>query len=114
MGKLIKENRMKKLLDLYEKFKKENKLWESMVDFAYLMLWTIDHWKNMNREYRYMVSKECWFIKWLFDNKKIDLEELETELSWIWIHRNIWYYEGLLMLLSIQDNPIEFLISILR
>lgn len=63
---------------------------------------------------RMVISKSFGFIKWLAVNYKIDLEELETELSWMWMRCNIWYYEGLLMVLSIKDSPIDFLISILE
>ena len=61
-------------------------------------------------------SKELGFIKWLVDNDKIDLMKLKK-----WIEDNKFYCAKwgkitnmLLMLLSIQDNPIEFLISILK
>lgn len=62
-----------------------------------------------------VISKEFLFIKWLIENDKIDLEELDYEIrkynSYIDSH---WYYDALLILLAIQDNPIEFLISILK
>ena len=70
-------------------------------------------WDDVWLGYETILSKKFGFIQWLVCNK-IDLEELEKELSWMWIYCNIWYYEGLLMLLSIQDNPIEFLVSILK
>ena len=67
-----------------------------------------------------LISKNFWFIKWLVDNDKIDLDKVKE----IWIKHNgrmdvdglyrFSVYERILMLLSIQDNPIEFLISILR
>ena len=63
-----------------------------------------------------LISKKFWFIKWLVDNDKIDLMKLKK-----WIEDNKFYCAKwgkitnmLLMLLSIQDNPIEFLISILK
>lgn len=62
-----------------------------------------------------VISKKYWFVKRLVDNDKIDLEELDYEIrkynSYIDSH---WYYDALLMILVIQDNPIEFLISILK
>jgi hypothetical protein len=82
-------------------------------DWRRTFLYEID-WAYYDIDEYVILSKRYWFIKWLFDNKKIDLEELEKELSWIWIYKNIWYYEWLLMLLSVQDNPIDFLISILK
>lgn len=63
-----------------------------------------------------LISKKFWFIKWLVDNDKIDLlkltcmnprytEILDSDFSW---------EDRIIMLLSIQDNPIEFFISILK
>lgn len=64
------------------------------------------------------------FIKWLVDNDKIDTVLFANELNKVvylsdfnfrndeWFYKTI--YKQLLMLLSIQDNPIEFLISILK
>ena len=63
-----------------------------------------------------IISKHYGFIKWLVDNDKIDLMKLKK-----WIEDNKFYCAKwgkitnmLLMLLSIQDNPIEFLVSILK
>lgn len=63
-----------------------------------------------------VISKKFWFIQWLVENDKIDLMKLKK-----WIEDNKFYCAKwgkitnmLLMLLSIQDNPIEFLISILK
>ena len=58
------------------------------------------------------------FTKWLVQNNKIDINKLMST-EWCptnWWHREIEWYsnsERILMLSSIQDNPIEFLISIL-
>ena len=76
------------------------------------------------------LSKQYWFIKWLVENEKIDWEKFqEPKMRGIiclisnW-HNSEWKsykdyskelaYESLLMLLSIQDEPIEFLVSILK
>lgn len=56
-----------------------------------------------------IICKEFWFIKYLVENDKINLDEIER-YSVFWYT----YYQNLLMLLSISDNPIEFLISILK
>ena len=61
----------------------------------------------------YLISKEYWFIKWLVDNDKIDFDKLEDNSDWYFIDLSDNYLE-ILALLSIQDNPIEFLISILK
>ena len=60
------------------------------------------------------LSKRYGFIKWLVENDKIDLdnEELVSLMSELWERRNP--VKCLLMLLSIQDEPTNFLISILK
>lgn len=71
-----------------------------------------------------LISKEFWFVKWLVNNNKIDLDMVRGKL---WIPCCVWYgswriiavkdvedYWQILMLLAIQDDPIEFLISILK
>lgn len=59
-----------------------------------------------------VISKKFWFIKWLVDNDKIDKENVwRNESPDIFDYS---FYEVVLMLLSIQDDPIEFLISILK
>jgi hypothetical protein len=54
-----------------------------------------------------LISKKFWFIKWLVENEKIDLDRIPAIAD-----------NGatniVLMLLSIQDEPIEFLVSILK
>ena len=63
-----------------------------------------------------VISKRFWFIKWLVENDKIDLlkltcmnpqytEILDSDFSW---------EERIIMVLSIEENPISFLISILK
>ena len=87
--------------DLYYKFKLEN--WEL---YCYNdvsdVLWT------MQDEAMVICSKKFWFIKWLVENEKIDLDG----------YPDIDFFNGdvnnLLMYLAIQDEPINFLISILK
>ena len=62
-------------------------------------------------------TKQFWFIKWLVENDKIKIPHELDELPAMY-----WYdYDSveckadrLLMLLSIQDEPIEFLCKILK
>ena len=106
---------MEKLIELLNQFEEEKKSdnrWGlTYIDNELIWLWNI-------REARLaVISKEYGFIKWLVDNNKIDFgDKIRVEyykgkqansIRYIW-------YECLLMLLSIQDNPIEFLISILK
>jgi hypothetical protein len=52
------------------------------------------------------------FIKWLVENDKIDRDKVDDKFE----RPFYWYtnYEIVLMLISISDTPIEFLISILK
>ena len=65
-----------------------------------------------------LISKEFEFIKWLVDNDKIDFDKcwICYEINSTYDHYNLEERQDLwlLMLLSIQDNPIEFLCSVLK
>lgn len=62
------------------------------------------------------------FIKWLVDNDKIDRDKIIENSDFMPIFSDeLWDFlqqpteeQELLMLLSIQESPIEFLISILK
>ena len=62
-----------------------------------------------------VINKKNWFIQWLVDNDKIDYKKLVEDNTWNILKENWWTNDiALLMLLAIQDEPIEFLISILK
>lgn len=64
-----------------------------------------------------VISKRFGFIKWLDYHDKIDYKKLDKIKSRQTLNVcsiNNEMYEDLLMLLSIQDEPINFLISILK
>lgn len=102
---------MEKLIPLLnERHNLEWILW-SNVNWDYLFV----KWNKENKFFEeQIISKKFWFIKWLVDNDKIDLEneELISLMSELWERRNP--VKCLLMLLSIQDEPINFLVSILK
>lgn len=103
---------MEKLIELLDLYRKENKTEELFWEPWTLVPLT---WKDFIMLNRIMIiSKEYGFIKWLIDNDKIDLdnEDLCSLMSELWEFQQ--YEKCLLMLLSIQDEPIEFLISILK
>lgn len=70
--------------------------------------WTEYTWAYVDDEEaeRIIISKKYKFIKWLVDNDKIDESKIE-------IHR-FSFYESVLMELAIKDEPIDFLISVLK
>lgn len=112
---IITSKRMEKLIKLvceYDRFKE----WKHMDR-------CITTWDFDNKFYRlYLVSKEYWFINRLFEKKIIDRDELYAEMNWV-VYFNYYKQEvleeysdsdWLIMLLSIQDDPIGFLISYLK
>ena len=122
---------MDKLVELLNEFDKK-KLILSDIEFG---LWFIkeDAWKGLlkyrnyesNVSISYVISKSYWFIERLVKNDKIkwrDKTELYYGIScydWDWweyelIWPNFTDTEQIIMILSIQDNPIEYLCSILK
>jgi hypothetical protein len=89
-------------------------------------------WEHITeKDEAWIISKKFWFIKWLVENDKIDLEKAKTLKSWHnaelfdfmeWFDGTMEVidyhyfedYEQLLMLLSISNSPIEDLVSYLR
>ena len=106
---------MEKLLKLLNEY---DSIWD--YDDYY---WLYQYWQDSDA-YKYgkyyLVSRDYWFIKWLVDNDKIDRPKVWLKIKDLW--EDYWWFgiyswihiECLIMLLSIQDNSIEFLISILK
>ena len=117
-------DRLVALLNEYEKERKSWFTWRSIDSYDNCVYGVDCDWETEITMYSDLYSKQYWFIKWLVDNDKVDWNfidyaeihrtkrELESNYQPEDIERQ--YYEKLLMLLSIQDNPIEFLISVLR
>ena len=82
-------------------------------------------WEHITeKDEAWIISKQFWFIKWLVENDKIDLDMVREKL---WTPCFTWYkkweivavkdvadYGQVLMLLSISDTPIEDLILYLK
>ena len=102
----------KTIIESYRKDCLEDVCWtfrwivEWKKDYPYTSIWGIE-----------VISKKFWFIEWLVENDKIDTESYcritSIERKW---EKDVYRDEvdSLLMLLAIQDEPIEFLISILK
>ena len=111
---------MEKLIELLNEF------WEyDLVEHKWeICKWTTDdEWEiNIYTDYtNNIISKKFWFIKWLVENEKINFEWMNWHANIIKHLRDVKKYGWeqikewvVLMLLSIQDNPIEFLVSILK
>lgn len=74
-----------------------------------------------------IICKGYMFIQWLVENDKIDKRKIDTRLvrnveshydeDWYWVENSYEDYSNtdtLLMLLAIQDEPIDFLCSLLK
>ena len=71
--------------------------------------------KEINALEATLISKKYWFIKWLVENEKIDYKKLIDDSNFCGIKSLYWWVVScLLMLLSIKDEPLEFLASILK
>lgn len=114
MKKLLK---LVRLLKEYEEWKVE-KYW--IWNYIWLLdkdLWIIFADRFPDRVYisqdesrAIIISKGYNFIKWLVDNDKIDLLKLDNRIALLDFNK----VDRVLMALSIQESPIEYLISILR
>lgn len=106
MDKEKKEIRLIELLNEYTR-----RFYKKYINGIFEEWWCEWEWVSE----RDVIDKEYGFIERLVDNDKINYEKLE-----IWLLRygipedTVWFYEWLLMLLSISDEPIEFLLSILK
>ena len=108
---------MQKLIWLLNEFE-TTQIWivfKSYDDYDGTFYWVdIDGETEIAWSDSYICGKRFQWIKWLVENDKIDLEneELISLMSELWERRNP--VKCLLMLLSIQDEPINFLVSILK
>jgi len=120
---------MKKLIELLNEYGKTSNCWpfetcrlEQATEWnsSYLVLSRDDNWewdwKDWHLEVPRLISKEYGFIWWLVENDKIDDDKCDV-INDIYndeLPSKYTRYDAILMWLAIQDNPIEFLISILK
>ena len=126
---------MDRLVALLNEFEKERKSWFTWrsIDSYDNCVYGVDcDWETEITMYSDLYSKQFWFIKWLVDNDNIDLDKLKDNITFTTITHSIWIWydwrtvkewesiikaiwtNAIIAYLSIQDNPIEFLISVLR
>ena len=106
---------MEKLLELINEYRLEKGASEYT---KYIPAnWCFTHKSHYYDHYSWVISKKFWFIQWLVDNNKIDKQWAKNLLYESEIFNPLPYTdlaERLIMYLAIQDEPIEFLISILK
>lgn len=109
---------MEKLIELlneYERSKGTN------IEITYweCVYWNLSYFRYGNWYSNLLcISKSYYFIHWLVNNDKIDRDRTFKEN---WLFKMYFYdleyvknYDKLIMWLSVEDKPIEFLISILK
>lgn len=117
------ENWMKKLIELFKYY--VDNYWTDTKNTE-KEYWIIDYWRwfqYWTREYLYetIISKKFLFIDWLVKEDKIDFYKVSQAENELEVDVNVYKssyeddnYYWLIMILAIQDEPIEFLISILK
>lgn len=109
---------MEKLLNLLNEFKEGKSFKFTKYDEKYWMFDTnLNANGNTSLPEETITCKKFWFIQWLVGTDKIDYGAWHN----VFVNSNYFdniaglrEYEVLTMYLSIQDEPIEFLISILK
>jgi len=71
-------------------------------------------WSLLNVHETVIISKKFWFIQRLIKENKIDFQKFREKAKFLILSNSIESYEILIMELSIQKNPVKFLISILK
>lgn len=110
---------MEELIELLNEYTKKEKFWiiRKIWEDPIWVYWYVDdkYWLWWASKL-VIISKEYWFIKWLVENEKIDIDKMEEKSEYTFLKKRWWEHiiEDVLMLLSIQDEPINFLLEILK
>ena len=112
---------MEKLLNLLNEFKEGKSFKFTKYDEKYWMFDTnLNSNGNTSLPEETIICKKFWFIERLVENDKIISQKdiiRRVEYSNYWVLEDIHYYsayKSILMYLAIQDDPISFLVSILK
>ena len=116
-----KTEKIWKLLKLLNEYETPRSwvVYKSYDDYDWTFYWVDCDWKTeIAWSDSLICSKKFWWIGWLVENEKIDLDACEWEKTYnnLTASRDSNYsqYERLLMALSISEQPIELLCSILK
>ena len=107
---------IEKLIELLNEYVEETDFWDNLDEYNEAEILdeeTLEvNWKYHDIEYLY--TKKFWFIEWLYNHKKMTLERLRiSDLYWD-INNWVWTVDNIIMHLSISENPIDLLISLLK
>ena len=110
---------MEKLLNLLNEFKEGKSFKFTKYDEKY---WIFD--TDLNRDgntslpEETIICKKFWFIQWLMDQNKVEFDRARDRSDFPLLYAGWWgFYSDadiIVATLSIQDDPISFLISILK
>lgn len=111
---------MEKLIELLNECVKEKDFWDDLNEYNEAEILdeeTLEvNWKYHDIEY--LCTKKFWFIKRLVEKHKINTRNLNLQVFMSMFSNDgtveISYEELILMLLAISDDPIEFLIDVLK
>lgn len=106
-------------------FVRMEKLIELLNEYEWQDTWSYDeemgmpyYWWGDDCDYEaYLISKKYWFIEWLVENNKIYENKIPDKFEGYYYETREYVFDKasiLLMELSIQDEPINFLISLLK
>lgn len=116
---------MEKLLELLNEYETPRSwvVYKSYDDYDWFFYWVDCDWETeIAWSDSLICSKKFWFIKWLVDNEKIDFRKLDCKRYdvdiparyYLWTYIRYSIEKEMLMTLVIQDEPIKFLISLLK
>ena len=112
---------MEKLVELLNEFEIEKPArdytWKIEKQNETRLCWTEYTWAYVDDEEteRIIISKKYKFIEWLVREEKIDLLKLNFVFRYTdIIVGNFSWEDRIIMILSIEEDPIEFLISALK
>ena len=115
---------MEKLIELLNEYEMPRSwiLFKSYDDYDWTFYWVDCDWKTeIAWSDSYICGKRYQWIKWLVEKEKIDFDNRDLKDKYMEYFERYPYYPytdfsltWLIMLLSIQDEPINFLISILK
>ena len=68
--------------------------------------------------YSWVISKKFWFIQWLVDQNKVEFDRARDRSDFPLLYAGWWEFysdaDVITATLSIEDDPINFLVSILK
>lgn len=119
---MTKQKKIQIMLELLNQCVEEwwKPFWKKSIDvkraeqYAWTFRWYF--WDNSYQRFksdRDLISIESWLIKRLVEHNKIDSQKFREKAKFLILSNSIKYYEFLIMELSIQKKPINFLLDVI-